>query len=187
MKAIQLIVIMSILAAPQAARAQSGPTDAIDITAEQVQAVLQTVPAPAGDQQIRVVDMGTYNLAVGILRRARTTDAPDGSVTGLVHSQITETYYILSGGGTLVTGGTLANPRSFPSDGDIVRILAGPTTSGPIQNGHRRVVKPGDIVIIPAGVPHGWTGVTDHVDYLSVRPDPDRVLPKGYVNPAIRK
>ena len=29
-------------------------------------------------------------------------------------------------------------------------------------------------VIIPATVPHGWTDITDHVDYLSVRPDPDR-------------
>lgn len=187
MKAIQVIACASIVAAAQTTLAQTRPTEAIDITAEQVQAVLKTVPAPAGDQQIRVVDMGSYNLAVGILRRGRTTDAPDGSVNGLVHSQITETYYILSGGGTLVTGGTLGTPRSFPADGDIVKILAGPTTSGPIQNGHRRVVKPGDIVIIPAGVPHGWTGVTDHVDYLSVRPDPDKVLPKGYVNPAIRK
>lgn len=187
MPTLQVVAVLSVLAAAEAAQAQSAPAEAIDITAEQVQAVLKTVPSPAGDQQIRVVDMGKYNLAVGILRRGRTTDAPDGSVTGLVHSQITETYYILSGGGTLVTGGTLASPRSFPSDGDIVRILAGPTTSGPIQNGHKRVVKPGDIVIIPAGVPHGWTGVTDHVDYLSVRPDPDKVLPKGYVNPAIRK
>ena len=45
----------------------------------------------------------------------------------------------------------------------------------------------GRVYIIPAGVPHGWTDITDHVDYLSVRPDPDRVLPKDYVNPAIKK
>ena len=48
-------------------------------------------------------------------------------------------------------------------------------------------VKPGDIVIIPPDVCHGWIGITDHVNYLSVRPDPDRVLPAGYVNPAIKK
>jgi hypothetical protein len=36
-------------------------------------------------------------------------------------------------------------------------------------------------------VPHGWTDIGDHVDYLSVRPDPDRVLPAGYVNPALKK
>ena len=59
---------------------------------------------------------------------------------------------------------------------------------------HRRLetrwvkpVKPGDMIIIPPDVCHGWRGITDHVDYLSVRPDPDRVLPAGYVNPAIKK
>ena len=50
----------------------------------------------------------------------------------------------------------------------------------------KRVVKPGDIIIIPAGVPHGWSDIADHVDYLSIRPDPDRVL-KPYVNPAVQK
>jgi quercetin dioxygenase-like cupin family protein len=51
----------------------------------------------------------------------------------------------------------------------------------------RRKVKTGDIVIIPAGVPHGWVDIIDHVDYLSVRPDPERVLAAGYVNPALQK
>ena len=40
----------------------------------------------------------------------------------------------------------------------------------------KRDVKVGDIIIIPAGVPHGWTKIPDHVDYLSFRPHPDRVL-----------
>jgi quercetin dioxygenase-like cupin family protein len=50
----------------------------------------------------------------------------------------------------------------------------------------KRDVKVGDIVIIPAGVPHGWADIPDFVDYLSVRPDPDRVL-KPYVNPAVAR
>ena len=48
-------------------------------------------------------------------------------------------------------------------------------------------MKPGDIIIIPPDVCHGWRGITDHVNYLSVHPDPDRVLPAGYVNPAIKQ
>ena len=51
----------------------------------------------------------------------------------------------------------------------------------------KKVVKTGDIIIIPAGMPHGWTDIPDHVDYLSFRPDPDRVLPAGYVNPVLKK
>ena len=40
-------------------------------------------------------------------------------------------------------------------------------------------------MIIPAGTPHGWLEVSVHVDYLSVRPDPDRVLFDNYINPAL--
>src|SRR5438034_965275 len=41
-------------------------------------------------------------------------------------------------------------------------------------------------IIHPAGVPHGWTDITDHVDYLSFRPS-DHVLQAGYVHPSIKK
>ena len=45
----------------------------------------------------------------------------------------------------------------------------------------------GDVVIIPAGVYHGFSEVADHIEYVSVRPDLDKVLPAGYVNPALAK
>lgn len=167
--------------------AQAPPKDSVAIDAAEVQRVLSTITAPQGDQQIKVVDMGTYNLAVGVLHRGKTTDTPGTPINGLAHSKVTETYVIISGEGTLVTGGTQANPRAFPADNEVVTTLAGPSTSGPIQNGTRRRVKTGDVIIIPAGVPHGWTEVPDHVDYLSVRPDQDKVLPAGYVHPTIRK
>ena len=68
-------------------------------------------------------------------------------------------------------------------------ILNGPSCSGTIVGGDvvKRAVKTGDIIIIPAGVPHGWLEIPDHVDYLSVRPDPDRVLPSDYVHPALKQ
>ena len=49
----------------------------------------------------------------------------------------------------------------------------------------KKVLKEGDIIIIPAGTPHGWLEGPVHVDYLSVRPDPDRVLADDYINPAL--
>ena len=41
----------------------------------------------------------------------------------------------------------------------------------------------GDIVVIPGGVFHGWTAIPGHVTYLSIRPDPDKVLPAGWGEP----
>ena len=49
-----------------------------------------------------------------------------------------------------------------------------------------KVSQTGDIIIIPAGTPHGWSDIPDHVDYLSFRPS-QRVLTAGYVHPSIKK
>jgi uncharacterized RmlC-like cupin family protein len=54
-------------------------------------------------------------------------------------------------------------------------------------SGDRRTVGPGDIVVVPAGVPHGFDDITDHLDYVSVRPDTMKTLPAGYVHPALRR
>lgn len=86
-----------------------------------------------------------------------------------------------------MTGGTMTDTKPMDADNEAVKVLNGPTTNGTVMDGHKRKVVPGDVIIIPPGVFHSWTGITDHVDYLSVRPDPDHVLPAGYVNPAIKK
>ncbi len=78
------------------------------------------------------------------------------------------------------------NGRSSAPESVVTTTLNGPSCSGLIVGDvQRRDVVVGDIIIIPAGVPHGWANIPRHVDYLSVRPDPDRVLPSDYVNPAI--
>jgi hypothetical protein len=66
--------------------------------------------------------------------------------------------------------------------------MNGPSGSGTAGPGaYSRRVGPGDIIIIPNKVAHGWSGVTDHIEYLSYRPDPDRVLPAGWVYPLLLK
>jgi len=112
-----------------------------------------------------------------------------GTASGIAHDGQTETYIIISGGGTLVTGGKIVNGRRSAPDSSVTQVLNGPSCSGPIVGDDvvRKVVKVGDIIIIPAGVPHGWEAIGDHVDYLSVRPDPDRVIPKLYTNPLLKK
>jgi len=119
-------------------------------------------------------------------------EAPAGaqaSPPGMIeHSQTTETYIVISGSGTLVTGGEIVKGRKSGPESEVTKILNGPSCSGTAYgNIVSRNVTVGDITVIPAGVPHGWTNITDHVDYLSVRPDPDKVLEHGYVNPALKK
>jgi hypothetical protein len=70
----------------------------------------------------------------------------------------------------------------------VPRELNGPSCSGPVVGSDvvQRDVKVGDIIIIPAGTPHGWVNIPDHVDYLSFRPSPG-ILSPGYVHPSIKK
>jgi hypothetical protein len=118
----------------------------------------------------------------------QATAPPAGGVPGgIAHDSQTEGYLIVSGGGTLITGGRIVNGRKSAPDAEVTKILNGPSCSGTMAGDLvKKVMKTGDIVIIPAGVPHGWTDITDHVDYLSFRPS-DHVLEAGYVHPAIRK
>lgn len=173
---------------PAAAFCQSGapPKQAVDITAAEVKEVQKLEP-PKVDQMIKVVDMGKYNLGVAVIHRGPTNDATP--LVGVSHNQTAETYIILSGSGTLVTGGAMLDPKPTASDSEGSQVLNGPSVNGSIRpgEGYSRKVSAGDVILIPPGVFHAWKGVTDHVDYLSVRPDPDRVLPAGYVNPAIKK
>ena len=38
-------------------------------------------------------------------------------------------------------------------------------------------IKAGDVVVIPAGTGHWFTRIEDHIDYIMVRIDPDKVMP----------
>jgi mannose-6-phosphate isomerase-like protein (cupin superfamily) len=155
---------------------------AVDVTNADIRATIRTAPADAVmDQQIRVVDVGKYNVAVGVLHRAAKAKQ-----TAISHSQVTEVYHIIEGAGTFVTGGEMVGPTPSPADGNTVKVLVGPSTGGTaIRGGESRRVGPGDVIVIPPGVAHWFSVVESDMNYLVVRVDADHVLPAGYVNPAI--
>ena len=167
-----------------ALNAQTPPKIATDIKAAEIQAVVEA-PNLGTDRQIKVVDVGTHNVAVGVLRRGKT--APGAPVAAINHTEVTEVYYVVSGSGTLLTGGTVENVRPSPPDGEIVKIAVGPSNNAVFKEpAQKRKLEAGDMVIIPAGVYHGFTDVTDHIEYVSVRSDPRHLLPAGYVSPPIK-
>ncbi len=137
------------------------------------------------DQQIRVVDIGDeLNVAVGILRReGNRTEGEE--VTSIVHHRVTEVYYVLSGSGILVTGGDEADAIEFPADATAVIELIGPSGRRMVTNGQEQTIAAGDIVVIPAGVPHGFRHIQEQVTYISIRVDHEQVLPNGYVHPSL--
>jgi mannose-6-phosphate isomerase-like protein (cupin superfamily) len=156
-------------------------TAAVDITREDVETVHAEMIGKSIDRQLTVVDIGVGNVAVGVLHRTGDHDT-DGELRGIIHAQVTEVYYILEGGGTLLTGGEIFNATEPSAGSDLI----GPTFSGESRNGEIREISEGDIVVIPAGVLHAWTRIPDKVTYLSIRADPHDALPAGFVNDLIR-
>src|ERR1051325_4977525 len=125
-----------ILAAVPAIVSAQAPKDAVIISDADIKAVLKmaagtkrTIP----DNSLRVIDMGTYQLAVGIVARGKLAPAPAAAAPaaapanaqpacgqqragatgpgGIYHDSTAETYIVTSGRGTLITGGTIVNGR----------------------------------------------------------------------------
>jgi len=208
-KVLQMLVIV-VAASPIAGLAQA-PKDSVYIADEDVKAVLKhsvdtkrTIP----DNTIRVIDMNKYQLGVAVVHRGAmgggaATRAPAAAPnpqpacgeqrpnatgpTGIMHDDTAESYVVISGNATLITGGTIVNGRRSAPDAEVPTILNGPSCGGTMVGYTTRNIKTGDIIIIPEGVPHGFSAVPDHVTYLSIRPDLKKVLQHGYVNPALKK
>jgi len=199
-----------IAAGPAIVSAQA-PKDAVIVSDADIKAVLKmaadtkrTIP----DNTLRVIDMGTYQLGVAVVARGKfpapaapaTAAAPAPTTpacgtqragatgpNGISHDSTAETYVVISGTGTLITGGTIVNGRKSAADNEVTTILNGPSCGGTMVGYSSRVINVGDIIVIPEGVPHGFSAIPDHITYLSVRPDLKKVLKKGYVNPALAK
>jgi len=156
---------------------------ASDISNSEIEALVKKTAADrVSDQAIRVVSIhNEYNVGVGVVHRAKTSG--QSTPGGIEHAQITEVYHVIEGNGTLVTGGTLENPREIPADNEVVTVLNGPSTGGSgIQNGMSRKLGPGDVVIIPPNTPHWFSEIsTDQIVYLVVRVDSHKILPAGFV------
>lgn len=158
------------------------------VTAEEIEKV---VSAPAtgggggGDRPVKIVDLGKYNVAIAVLRRGATK--PGATVGAINHTKVTEVYYVVSGSGTLVTGGEVTGIKPIPADSQLVTTVVGPGSQATfVRPGQSQKLKTGDVVIIPAGVYHGFSEVPDHIEYVSVRPDVEKVLPGGYVSPFLK-
>ena len=212
-KAILRIVGIALVLSPVIGVAQNRkPTEATYITKEEVDKVNAT---PGVDRTLKVIDIGDQHFSVGIIHRGKTgapaaagagggaargatppantqacgdTSGTPSGAGGIAHDKQTEGYYIVSGAGTMVTGGRIINGRTSAPNSEVTTTLNGPSCSGQIggDNVVKRDVKVGDIIIIPAGVPHGWATIPDHVDYLSFRPSAD-ILTVGYEHPALKK
>ena len=134
------------------------------VTTAEIDAALKAAPANTQtyDKVIKTVDEGDYKVSIVILRRIPKAGSAD---RGLSHPKVTEVYQIVTGSGTLETGGTMINTSPV----DLTAQAAGPSVRGDIKGGQARHMAPGDIAIILPGVPHRFSSLDGTITYLVTR------------------
>lgn len=128
------------------------------------------------DQQVRDVNIGKAHVGIGMVYRTKLDKPQPNSVAE--HDQVSEVYHIISGSATLMLGPDIVNRQRRPATLKTVVEFNGPGNNGSeIRNGIAHNLKAGDVVVIPAGTGHWFTRIDDHINYLMVRIDPDKVTP----------
>src|ERR1700675_241951 len=152
-KQVLRMLVIVVAACPVVGLAQA-PKDAVYISDEDVKAVLKhavdtkrTIP----DNTIRVIDMDKYQLGVAVIHRGAMGGGGGANAsaavanpspacgeqrpgaagpTGIFHDDTAESYVVISGSATLITGGTIVNGKRSASDSEVTTILNGPSCGG---------------------------------------------------------
>ena len=77
-----------------------------------------------------------------------------------VHEHDTDIFYIVEGTATIVTGGTTEGAKSTG---------AGETRGEKITGGTKRRLAKGEVIVIPSGVPHWFTEVSNPFLYFVIK------------------
>lgn len=151
------------LTAPLFATPATNATTATYVTTAEIDAALRQMPpnSTTYDKPIKTVDAGPYQVTIVILRRV-PAQTPDSALT---HDRVTEVYQILTGAGMFETGGELMDGKPV----DLTSEAAGPSIRGSIQGGESRRIGPGDVVVIPPGLPHRFSKLEGTITYLVTR------------------
>jgi mannose-6-phosphate isomerase-like protein (cupin superfamily) len=180
-----LAAIAYVTAAPMA-RAQINPTDpqptcnmcpGTVIPLSELEAYTKkAIAEKLIDQQVRDIEIGKAHVGIGMVYRGKLDKPSPDSVAE--HDQVSEVYHVISGSATIVLGPDIVNRQRRPATQRTVVEFNGPGNNGSeIRNGVAHQIKAGDVLVIPAGTGHWFTKIDDHINYLMIRIDPDKVTP----------
>lgn len=151
-----LALALSVLTGAGVASAQATspvPTDrskATHFSAADLKAALGKLPTDRPAASVRVFSLDPYSVAVE-QRQPREQGAA-------AHADRAELFHVISGSGTMLTGGTIADGK-----------VTGVNTQGTaITGGTRIAFAPGDFIMVPSGVPHQFVDLQSPVQVMSL-------------------
>lgn len=77
-----------------------------------------------------------------------------------VHDRETDVMYVVDGEATIVTGGTMVGGKVT---------APGQSRGADIQGGHAQRLAKGDVMVIPAGIPHWFKEIPQSISYYVVK------------------
>jgi mannose-6-phosphate isomerase-like protein (cupin superfamily) len=123
----------------------------------------------ASAQSSGVTFVGHDKVAEALAKGGSLVAAPNLSVSGNhravpgqveVHEKETDILYIIEGEATFVTGGKMVGGKQTGP---------GQLRGTDVQGGETRHLQKGDVVVIPAGIPHWFKEVSPTVNYFTVK------------------
>jgi mannose-6-phosphate isomerase-like protein (cupin superfamily) len=137
-----LALTIVLAAAPALAQTRAAQTPVKDAQIFSAAALKQQFAQAAADAASKgigggaLADYGSHNLRIS----TRTTNGG-----AEVHAHFADVFYVTEGHATLITGGTVIDPTDKGN---------GETLGKSIQGGTSKETGPGDLIHIPAGLPH---------------------------------
>ena len=148
---LMMLILLAPAASAQTAGAPVAPDDsAVDMSLAELEAAAQHLK-DAGIATKRMLEGGIFSINVRHIQ---------GAETALQHGRISEVWVVREGSGIVATGGELVNPVAGSAPGEF--------SGSAIRGGHERLIKAGDVIFVPPGVPHGIKQ-TDSLVYLNIR------------------
>ena len=150
MRIAMFVSVLVLLASTAGAQpAQSAPTT--DPTKATYMSAADVAAALAKPGTVRVFNLAPYN--VNIEHRLQ------GPQAASIHDLDAELFYVLDGGATMVTGGTLVNPtRPNPTN----------SSGTAIEGGVAHVLAKGDFILVPEGVPHWFSEIKGSLTQIAL-------------------
>ena len=150
MLAIALVIVLSLSIWAQQRQNQAPPQQGGVITAADFAAIVAKQPKDRNGNAT-FLQLAPYNVNM----EHRVNMPQNGSI----HDKEAELFYVVDGGGTIVTGGKLTNASRQNADN---------STGSGIEGGTSKKIAKGDFILVPEGTPHWFSAIDGELTLMSL-------------------
>ena len=150
MIAIALVIVLSLSMWAQQRQNQAPPQQGGVITAADFAAIVAKQPKDRNGNAT-FLQLAPYNVNM-----EHRVNMPQNAS---IHDKEAELFYVVDGGGTIVTGGKLTNASRQNADN---------STGNGIEGGTSKKIAKGDFILVPEGTPHWFSAIDGELTLMSL-------------------